>query len=227
MLKRRLLTTVLAGSLLLSFPAIALADLSSLGNAGVSGSVKVLGQTTDKHRLNITVDYAVFAPGEFTGVFEALNGSLGAGDYIYAYQIHSNGPQSGVSDYSTAGLSKMGIDLAGGTVSAIGYESSPSSLLEPAIATFSDTHFLFVFPTASDQTRRLEPDQSSAVLLVSSPHSWGFADMSILNGGLSVTAKLPSPASSPAPSAVLLIVVGMGVVSAMKTRFLGRLRRVD
>ncbi|MFA6175435.1 MAG: hypothetical protein WC765_02520, partial [Phycisphaerae bacterium] len=64
------------------------ANASLIGIPAYSGTT-AFNLSNGTSVLNANVEYAVFAPGQYTG-----NDISGGSDYIYAYQIFSNSPAS-------------------------------------------------------------------------------------------------------------------------------------
>ncbi|GMU23921.1 MAG: hypothetical protein AMXMBFR13_39980 [Phycisphaerae bacterium] len=184
--------------------------------SGFTGHTDFLGIGV-AHTLNIRVDYAVFAPGVFSGLGGSFTpfGAMPALDpshYVYAYQIYNNGPLNAQVNSGNAELSQLGIDFQDNSVASLGYDpgfdASGSDVSATFAAILSDS-FLYKFLTP-----RLAPDSFSVVLLMSSGIGPGFQPASVLNGGTSAAGVLPSPI--PAPSAVLLGVLGIAAVTIRK-----------
>ena len=105
-MKVRLLLTVAVASWV---PAVALADFDDhplAGHAqalsGFTGSQDFV-RTEGGKTLDVTVDYAVFAPGSFPGTFVPFSGfpSLPPGDYVYAYELYTNSPSNPNANINT------------------------------------------------------------------------------------------------------------------------------
>jgi hypothetical protein len=209
-----------AGCALLIVATMARADIAPLQ----SGSVRVstldgalpggLSPAAGAY-FDLTIDYAIYAPGTFVGDFNAFSGftAPNSSDYVYAYQIHNNG---------SAEVSRMGINLAGGTIDSMGYDTS--GLVTPLSGRTNSDKFLFTFSPGS-----LTQGQSSAFLFVSSPDRWALAPVSVLNGGLSASGQLLSPGAMviPAPSAALLALIGVGLISALMLRMMGKPAKIS
>ena len=75
--------------------------------------------TNGTDTLDISVDYAVWAPGQFPGNFIPFAGFTPAQptDFVYAYQVYDNGPGHGQSNRA---FSQLGINSIGGPVSSLG-----------------------------------------------------------------------------------------------------------
>lgn len=212
-----------------AIPAVQ-ADMHPLVNhagAQLSGQVDIMAGSG--HQFNVTIDYAVFTYGDFLshgGAFTAFD-SFAAPDtarYIYAYQIHSNGPSSGAASPSSADLSKLGVSLSNGAISSMGYDLGfdPGTDEINAVNAYAyDNSFLFTFlgKDANGNTidNRLKPDQRSAVLLISSDsRRIAYEPVSILNGGLTGTAELPTPQMNPTPSPSLLLLIGVALLAGAR-----------
>src|SRR5437016_1903082 len=69
--------------------------------------------TNGTDTLDVSVDYAVWAPGQFPGNYMPFAGFTPASptDFVYAYQVYDNGPGHGNSNRA---FSQLGINSAGG-----------------------------------------------------------------------------------------------------------------
>jgi len=163
---------------------------------GYSGQTEFNNVAVDQYgntiaTLSLTVDYAVFAPGEVSysplgtegqtsadGTFSIGNFTASDKDYVYAYQIFN-------SSASTAGLLGLSIgfnpDLPAGTVDDSVGESNatlPSNLAVQYAASYveSDATLFSYYPTQDDPSAPdIAPGQESYFLLTSSPYSPFFA----------------------------------------------------
>jgi hypothetical protein len=153
------------------------ADASLMGIPAYSGTTTFnLSQGTSN--LNVDVEYAVFAPGQYTG-----NDISGGSKYIYAYQIFSKSPASNVAvDFFSVGIP------IGGSISAVGTDSTYGTLggVTPLAFNFPQSAgYMFIYSA-------LNPGQHSAVLLFSSVHSPTMGFGTVSGGGLSGMGALPT-----------------------------------
>jgi hypothetical protein len=155
------------------------------GMPGFTGSVGFSNST-----LVATMDYAVFAPGSYTG-----NSAFKATDYIYAYQLFNTGSASVVS--FTVGLStgNGAFDaLADPTYPQTG-GIAPSSLViqsstDSVVATFGN-------PVITAGTGY------SQVVIFASPNAPTFGSASVVGFGLSDQHEAPTPTPEPTSLALL------------------------
>jgi hypothetical protein len=203
--------------------AVAQADwitrpLQGHASALISGTTSFTGAST-VGLLDVDVDWAVFAPGEFSlagGVFSPFPGfgAPSATDYIYAYQIYNKGAtHGGVSDTH---LSSLNINFGTmGSVSSLGsdpgFDADGTDVNATLAVSFPPTaSYLFYLPS-------LGVDEFSVVLLLSSPKAPTMSDVSnVIDGGLAINGQLPAPV--PSPAAAVLGLIGLA--------FLGLGRRV-
>jgi len=133
--------------------------------------------------LNLTADYAVFAPGQFANsplglVTPSGAFSASASDYVYAYQIFNGSA-------STAGLLGLSIgfnpNLPGTVDDSVGETNAtlPSGLAVPYSAVYveSDATLFSYYPTTTDPDAAIVPGQQSYFLLTSSQYSPFFSGM--------------------------------------------------
>lgn len=205
-------------------PSIASASWSNrvLRNVGLPGlhdpgtwqSHTTFLATNGVRTLDVTVDYAVFSPGQFPGVYTPFAGFVAPGpnDYVYAYQVYNTGLGNG--GQSNTPFSQLGIDSVG-PVSSLGKdESGVAPLGDPAgintnLAFLSQdgASYLFLVPA-------INVDEYSIVLMLASPFAPVFSRASVYDSGLSAHGDLPMPL--PAPGALALL--GLGLVAARRRR---------
>jgi hypothetical protein len=145
--------------------------------------------------LNVDVEYAVFAPGQYAG-----SDASGGGAYIYAYQIFNNFASNAAVDFFSVGiLSGSGIDMV---YTDTNYGISGG--IDP---------FAFQFPQSAGYmftSQSLNPSQHSSVLLFNSMYlpTIGFGTLS--GGGLGEMCILTVPSTVPAiipePATIALLV---------------------
>lgn len=157
--------------------------------------------------LDVDVDFAVFAPGDFTGGSQSTPGTffgygaVNTGQYVYAYQLHN-------LESSTVALSNMTLDLVeGSNVTGIGWNSHRGDINAtfPDLSTDDYVGFWFIAP-------QLMVKDDSYFLLFSSPNPPTLAFASILDGGIAteVDGGLPVPTQPvPAPGALALGILGL------------------
>lgn len=167
--------------------------------------------------LDITIDFAVFAPGQYTGTFNALPGFIAptGSNYIYAYQVHNNGPLHGSGNRV---FSKLGLSTTGATVTSVGRDLNydPSTLdVSPTLAAVAGGGVTYIFITPN-----IAPDKFSMILLLASPHAPAFGRATVLDSGLSDDGQLPtpSPVAVPAPGAALLGALGLAMLRSVRQR---------
>jgi len=190
--------------------SVARADFSNRVLLSAPGTLGAPFQTTQHFlatngtdTLDISVDYAVWAPGQFPGTYVPFAGFLPANpsDYTYAYQVYNNGPGHG---QSTRQFSQLGINSAGGTVDSLGkdpnFDPSPLDVDTPfAFLSPQGASYQFLVPT-------LAVNQFSVVLLLTSPNAPTFAQASVFDSGLSASGQVPMPV--PAPATLTLLALG-------------------
>jgi hypothetical protein len=175
------------------------------GNAsalpGFTGHEDFLATGIGGKILNIRVDYAVFAPGAFTGTSTPLPPSpaLNPSDYVYGYQIFNLGTANGgtgntelseLTVATTAPVASLGYDA--------GFDPSPSDV-SPSFGSILPEGFLYGFIPMG-----LLPDQFSTVLVMGSPYAPTYMSATIQDGGTTSSGRLPSPVPEPASAAAML-----------------------
>lgn len=160
------------------------------GIPGFTGSVVF----DNGSNVSATMDYAVFAPGDYGGADPS-----GGTDYVYAYQVFANNAR-----YTTT---TVGI-LDGAIVANAG--------TDPNYAQLGGIDPLAGFPTFQAQSffslwnPPVNPGQYSTVLLFTSPQPPTFASASVANGGTGVQLEAPSPL--PEPSTLVLLAGGLALL---------------
>lgn len=142
-----------------------------------------------------TVDYAVYAPGQFKQTFGPGSDPSNDQRYVYAYQLHNTG---GTADRDLGFLS-VGFDAAG--PGGAGPSNLGALLGQPGDAP-SGSSFIPVggppFNSATWNFTSTIPDgHDSQILLFTSPYPPEFYDASVQGGGLSKQSRLPSPVPEP------------------------------
>jgi hypothetical protein len=196
---------------LLAAPA-AWADFSSpplqgLGGVVMSGS-EFFNQNSNGAVLNVRIDYAVFAPGDFTGTFTAFGGNpvFDPADYVYAYQIYNESS-------SNVRLSRLNVGFEA-PIDSLGYDlnfDSAAGDVLPISTLISTDFFRFTFGTP-----QLAAGQFSSVLLMSSKYGPALIGSSVIDGGVSTAGELPGPTPVPVPSAAILALVGVSLLARRK-----------
>ena len=163
-------------------------------NSAFGGGVPLSSDTTAANRgivnfnasggnslLDIDVEFAVYAPGDYTGTDPS------AGDeWVYAYQIFND--LGGTTDLTSLSIGKRVGAITANPVSdtsplvGVGGGIAPSAV----DATGSAVSYSFI-PDS------LDPNEFSRVLLFTSPQSWGNSTSNVLNGGLTDQQDLPGP----------------------------------
>jgi hypothetical protein len=180
---------------------------------GFQGTQNFLS-TVGTQTLDISVDFAVWGPGQFNGTYTPFAGYTPAlpTDYVYAFQIYNNGPGNGLS---TRQFSQLGINSAGGTITSLGKDA----LYDPA-GTDVDTNFAFLTPTGASYlflVPTIQVNQFSVVLLMSSPTAPTFANATVFDSGLSASGQLPVPDVVPAPTSLGIAALA-GTLAARRRR---------
>ncbi len=170
--------------------------------------------TNGVRSLDVTVDFAVFAPGQFPGNYTPFAGFAAppANDFVYAYQVYNTGVANG--GLSTTQFSQLGINSLG-PISSLGKDQSgvgPTGDVGAINTNFAflsaqGASYLFLVPS-------IQVDQYSVVLLFSSPIGPTFSQASVYDSGLSANGNLPMPI--PAPGTLALL--GLGAVVARRRR---------
>ncbi len=158
--------------------------------------------------LSASVDYAVYAPGQFQQTFgtTALSDSS---DYVYAYQIY-NGPGQIAVQAFTVGLADFGTHPQDKQVANIGYvpNLSDSSSVAPPAGSYSfqpgtvpETSALWNFSPLNN----LPALGNSDVLFFTSPYPPELDSSTIQSSLPIIQESLPSPVPEPATGILLAI----------------------
>lgn len=157
--------------------------LDANGMAGFTGSAAF-----SSGDLQATLDYAVFAPGDFIGTDPS-----GGSEYVYAYQVFNTSTGRSVDTFSVGLLAGHGAGNAGAepgypqvggvapTLVTIGADSVVADLLTPAVA----------------------PGGFSQVVIFTSPNGPTFASASVRSGGVVAQEMAPTPVPEPATIGLL------------------------
>lgn len=206
MLRRPALLMALAFAFAAS---VAQADFTG---ASLTGSRIFSGVAEDGRTLDVRVDYGVYDPGHFSGAFARWydpSYTVQSTDYIYAYQIFNIG-EGGTATV----LSQLAIN-ATGLISAIGFlADSDGQASNIGVIGTGGASMQYYFLGEG-----LLPGVHGHVLLAASPDPPDFQSASIYDHGASDSDNLPSPAPVPAPGAVVLGLIGFGMM--LKRRWVG------
>jgi len=190
--------------------SVARADFTNRVLLGAPGTLGAPFQTTQNFfatngtdTLDINVDFAVWAPGQFPGTYVPFAGFTPANptDYVYAYQVYNNGPGHG---QSTRQFSQLGINSTGGVINSLGKDPS----FDPS-GVDVDTPFAFLSPQGASYqflVPTIGVNQFSVVLLLTSPNAPTFSQASVFDSGLSANGQVPMPV--PAPATLTLLALG-------------------
>ena len=180
---------------------------------GFTGTTPFFDSTGPGDTLSGTVDYAVFAPGNFTYAgYTPTPGQL-----VYAYQVI-------MDPLDTHSLSNLTVLLNGDANNISAFE------LETGDIPPSGFNFSSFLPsaTAGDaaswdfEVPGLGPNKMSYGLVFSSPNVPEYLFGSVVNGGLgALVAPLPTPSPVPIPEPSTAILLGLGM-SAMAFVAAGR-----
>lgn len=152
------------------------ANASLMGIPGYSGTT-AFNLSNGTSVLNVSVEYAVFAPGTYAG-----SDISGGSDFIYAYQIFSNSASNCAVDF-------FSIDIPlGCSINAVGTDTGYGTLggVNPLAFKFPQSAgYMFIYSA-------LNPGQHSSVLLFSSDYSPVMSFGTVSGGGLSGMGALPT-----------------------------------
>ncbi|MFA6186607.1 MAG: hypothetical protein WC770_05270 [Phycisphaerae bacterium] len=180
----------LAGILLsVLFCVCANASLMGIGAYSGTTAFNLLNGTSV---LNVDVEYAVFAPGDYAG-----NDISGGSDYIYAYQIFSGSTSNVTVDFFSVGV-------PAGSINAVATDTGYGALggVNPLAFNFTQSAgYMFIYSA-------LNPGLHSTVLLFSSVHSPAMGFGTVSGGGLSGIGALAAPSLLPEPATVCILSLG-------------------
>ena len=158
-------------------------------------------------QLAVSVDYAVYAPGQFNASFPGQDPTAGA-DYIYAYQVFNNlNPHpgwpvwQGTEDYVTkfsVGMTELD-EQPGNAGFVAGTGQAPSS---------SNLPLGSAGWTYRSSSNKLPYGATSAVLYYASPFGPEWDDGTV-QGYNSVTLPLSMPSPTPEPASLSLLALGV------------------
>jgi hypothetical protein len=139
--------------------------------------------------LNVSVEYAVFAPGQYAG-----SDISGGSDYIYAYQIFSDSASNVAVDF-------FSVDVSAGSINAVGADTTYGVLagVNPLAFNFPQSAgYMFIYSA-------LQPGQHSSVMLFSSDYAPTMGFGTVSGGGLSGMGALPT-ILIPEPATMALLI---------------------
>jgi hypothetical protein len=217
------------GTVIRAITAMALLQLSSVALAGPLatdatalpgwfGSKNFVGANFSSVPITATIDYAVYAPGDFS-VSPALQGTLmnpssppdpsGGAHYVYAYQIHTTSLQ-GVKDL-TIGLTAGAVAL--GSTNIGNYSFDPEFGSAPSTSTFIEVPAVRVANAKFTRTALVLQNTHSTILYFTSEYGPQWFQSSIGGGGSFLAQEtLPSPVPEPATlvlAGTCLLIVGV------------------
>lgn len=216
------LLTTTARADFVTAPLPAAGGMPAFTGSAAMQSVSTLGV------LNVRVDYTVFAPGTFPGSMTPLGSfpGLDPDHYVYAYQIYNLGALHAEADPGTLFVSRLNIGLFGVDIASVGYDpdmdaSALDRLPNQGLLVLSDglpDSAVFRFTNGNV----IQPDQFSAVLLISSRWAPEYGSGSITGaGGASAHGAMPAPVV-PLPSAAY---AGLALLGGVLIRHRRRARR--
>ena len=197
----RLVVTVMAVLLALSGTAGAAPLVSDPNAMPVWQGTQQFNDTWGGATLQVDVEYAVYAPGNYSIIADPSGGT----EFVYAYQIFNDlAGNVPVSTFSVgldpaANVANIGFDAGSGTTPGGTTPSSSAFNGGPP-----PTSAVWGFP--------LDPPKYSTVLLFTSPYGPQWAPGSLLDSGLSDKQNLPSPMPEPA-SLALMALGGVGLLA--------------
>jgi hypothetical protein len=159
--------------------------------------------------LNVNVEYAVFAPGQYAG-----SDTSGGTDYIYAYQIFSDSSSTVAVDFFSVGI------ISGSSINTVYTDSTYGTLggVNPFAFNFPQSAGYIFTPAA------LNPGQYSTVLLFSSDYAPTMGFGTVSSGGLGGMCALPTPAV-PEPMTIALLIPAIAALRNRKTKINGVVKK--
>jgi len=164
------------------------ANASLIGIPAYSGTT-AFNLSNGTSVLNVSVEYAVFAPGQYAG-----SDISGGSDYIYAYQIFSDSASNVAVDF-------FSVDVSAGSINAVGADTTYGVLggVNPLAFNFPQSAgYMFIYSA-------LQPGQHSSVMLFSSDYAPTMGFGTVSGGGLSGMGALPT-ILIPEPATMALLI---------------------
>jgi hypothetical protein len=171
---------------------------------------KLFSASSGGFNLNVNVDYAVYAPGQFS-----LSAALGfptdpsgGADYVYAYQPLNNAPAGTTNLINlSVGLNPGANPANVGHLAGLGQVSNVDQFI-PVGTPKTSARWVWTSPL-------LNPGSNSTVLYFTSPLGPQFLLSSITGGHATLaSAALPSPV--PEPSTFLLAAIAVACLFGVK-----------
>jgi hypothetical protein len=162
-------------------------------------------QTDGTYTLDVTVDYAVFAPGAYAGVDPS-----GGSEYVYAYQVRN------LIDLNSVEISTLTVGILPLTgAHNLNVDSTYALLggLTPSTVSMSSSSARWFFGADT-----IDAGEWSEVLLFTSPNGPRWLSGSVADGGLSDRQAMPSPTPEPMTLALLTLGGAALVGSAARRR---------
>jgi hypothetical protein len=186
---------------------------------GWSGTSTVSSGLITGKSLDASLDWAVFAPGQFNAYFGAGADPSNGTQYVYAYEVTNTGATLNVSQKIngfTVGL------LPGASAANIEYLpiANGNYGVLPTGSSFGGTssaRWNFVSPTLA----LVGGSNVSQVVLFTSPHGPTKVSASILGGGLNGTTTQPNyvPTPIPEPSTIALMTIAGALLLGFRRKF--------
>ncbi len=168
------------------------------------------------NQLEGTVDYVVFAAGQFALAFPSSSYHPPANELVYAYQIMNTGP-SDVSTFSVPIFQMRPADTIGYFSDIAGVVPTTSTLTISNTADGTATWFY-----SSSGSGTILTGQSSVGLAYASPNAPESDYGSVINSGLSsYILSLPSPSTTPAPEPSTIVLLALpAILLVLRRRYL-------
>jgi len=167
------------------------------------------------------VDYAVFAPGDFTAAAGGGTDPSGGSEYVYAYQIH----HTGVTGNQSVNILSVGMpQKPGSNIGHLEANGGGDHGINPG-GSPTYTYFVGSYPTytsavwtfANAASGLVTPGQWSEILMFTSPTAPDYYNASVKAGAVIDTDTLPTPVPEPA--------TGLLAAGAVATAVAARRRR--